>query len=228
MQEPASTTQPSVTESQSEIASRAEQLREQATSAPLEARDAAWGWFQQLGEEVGRDRDQGSAALAELFALGTPPAGIDGRTEGILVAPLITGSVDRAMRGLAGAWMPWMGKRFDAAGNRGDNVLRQSARWPVKLFWPLYATRELGDDRTAFDFETRVETSEDDSSVDVLVIDYVVMDSNPRFVIKRIRDELVEIVPGANLGKVLWRHGDGSYALIGYFALRSDRGIDRS
>ena len=227
MQEPASTTQPSVTESQSEIASRAEQLREQATSAPLEARDAAWGWFQQLGEEVGRDRDQGSAALAELFALGTPPAGIDGRTEGILVAPLITGSVDRAMRGLAGAWMPWMGKRFDAERKRGDNVLRQSARWPVKLFWPLYPTRELGDDRTAFDFETRVETSEDDSSVDVLVIDYVVMDSNPRFVIKRIRDELVEIVPGANLGKVLWRHGDGSYVLIGYFALRSDPAIDR-
>ena len=227
MQEPASTTQPSVTGSQSEIASRAEQLREQATSAPLEARDAAWGWFQQLGEEVGRDRDQGSAALAELFALGTPPAGIDGRTEGILVAPLITGSVDRAMRGLAGAWMPWMGKRFDAERKRGDNVLRQSARWPVKLFWPLYPTRELGDDRTAFDFETRVETSEDDSSVDVLVIDYVVMDSNPRFVIKRIRDELVEIVPGANLGKVLWRHGDGSYVLIGYFALRSDPAIDR-
>jgi hypothetical protein len=48
------------------------------------------------------------------------------------------------------------------------------------------------------------------------------MDSNPRFLIKRIRDELVEIVPGANLGKVLRRHGDGSYALIGYFALRND------
>jgi len=227
MPEPASATQPSVAEPQSETARRVAELREQGTSAPLEARDAAWGWFEQLGEEVGRDRDAGAAALAELFALGTPPAGIDGRTEGILVAPLISGPVDRAMRGLAGAWMPWMGKRFDAAGNRGDNVLKQSARWPVKLFWPLYATRDLGDDRTAFDFETRVEPSEDDSSVDVLVIDYVVMDSNPRFVIKRIRDELVEIVPGANLGKVLWRHGDGSYVLIGYFALRSDPAIDR-
>jgi hypothetical protein len=228
MQEPASTTQPSVAESQSETASRVAELREQATSAPLEACDAAWGWFQQLGEEVGRDRDQGSAALAELFALGTPPAGIDGRTEGILVAPLITEPVDRAMRGLASLWIPWLGKRFDAGANRGDNVLRRGARWPAKLFWPLYETRPLGDDRTAFDFETRVEPSEDDSSVDVLVIDYVVMDSNPRFVIKRIRDELVEIVPGANLGKVLWRHGDGSYALIGYFALRSDPAIDRS
>jgi ABC-type multidrug transport system fused ATPase/permease subunit len=42
------------------------------------------------------------------------------------------------------------------------------------------------------------------------------------YLIRDILDELVEIVPGANLGKVLWRHGDGSYALIGYFALRND------
>jgi hypothetical protein len=223
MAEPASATQPSVTDAQSAIASRVGELREQAASEPIEARDAAWHWFQQLGEEVARDRDAGSAALSELFALGTPPAGIDGRTEGILVAPLIASPVDRAMRAIEGlVGLPWLGKRFDAGANRGDNVLRQSARIPAKLFWPLYSTRPLGDDRSAFDFETRVEPSEDDSSVEILVIDYVVMDSNPRFVIKRIRDELVEIVPGANLGKVLWRHGDGSYALIGYFALRND------
>ena len=221
MAEPAPAVQPTTEESRSAIASRIAELREQAASAPIEARDAAWQWFEQLGDEVGRDRDAGAGALAELFALGVPPAGIDGRTEGILVAPTITPPVDRLMRGLSGAWMPWLGKRFDAEANLGDNVLRQSARWPAKLFWPLYGTRPFGDDRTAFDFETRVEPSEDDSRVEVLVIDYVVMDSNPRFLIKRIRDELVEIVPGANLGKILWRHGDGSYALIGYFALRS-------
>jgi hypothetical protein len=221
MAEPAPAAQPTTEESRSAIASRVAELREEAASAPIEARDAAWQWFEQLGDEVGRDRDAGAAALAELFALGVPPAGIDGRTEGILVAPTITPPVDRLMRGLSGAWMPWLGKRFDAEANLGDNVLRQSARWPAKLFWPLYGTRPFGDDRTAFDFETRIEPSEDDSRVEVLVIDYVVMDSNPRFLIKRIRDELVEIVPGANLGKILWRHGDGSYALIGYFALRS-------
>jgi hypothetical protein len=210
-----------VTAERSDIASRVAVLHEQSATAPLEARDAAWRWFEQLGEETRRDRSGGSEALNELFALGTPPRGIDGRTEGILVTPLITPPVDRLMSGIVGAWMPWLGKRFDAAAGRGDNVLRESARWPAKLFWPLYGTRRLGDDRTAFDFETRVEPSKDDSSVDVLVIDYVVMDANPRFLIKRIRDELVQIVPGANLGKILWRHGDGSYALIGYFALRS-------
>jgi hypothetical protein len=226
MAEPTSPVEVAVAQSPSAIGLRVGELREQAASAPVEARDAAWQWFEELGESVSRDRDAGSESLAELFSLGTPPAGIDGRTEGILVAPLIAAPVDRAMRALEGLiGLPWLGKRFDAAASRGDNVLRQSARYPAKLLWPRYSTRGLGSDRSAFDFETRVEPSEDDGPpVDVLVIDYVVVDSNPGFLIKRIRDELVEIVPGANLGKILWRHGDGSYALIGYFALRSPAG----
>jgi hypothetical protein len=221
MAEPAPAVQPTVQQDRSEVADRVAELREQAAADPLQARDETWRWFGQLGEQAGRDAEPAAAALAELFALGDPPAGIEGRTEGILVAPTISPPVDRLLRGISGAWMPWLGKRFDADAQRGDNVLTQSARWPAKLFWPLYGTRPLGDDRSAFDFETRVEPSEDDRSVEVLVIDYVVVDSNPGFLIKRIRDELVEIVPGANLGKVLWRHGDGSYSLIAYFALRS-------
>jgi hypothetical protein len=221
MAESAPAVEPAVEEARSEVEGRVAELREQAGSAPLEARDAAWQWFHRLGDQVGDDRDSGTAALNELFALGTAPAGIDGRTEGILVAPLIAGPLDRVLGLLPRSRLPWLGKRFDQQAKRGDNVLRQSARLPAKLLWPFYSTRPLGNDRTAFDFETRVESSEDDSSTEVLVIDYVVMDSNPGFLIKRIRDELVEIVPGANLGKVLWRHGDGSYALIGFFALRS-------
>src|SRR5256885_1186640 len=135
MAEPASAAKPSVADAQSAIAGRVAELREQAPSAPIEARDEAWRWFEQLGEEVGRDREPGTAALAELFSLGIPPAGIDGRTEGILVAPLIATPVDRVMRAIEGlVGLPWLGKRFDADANRGDNVLRQSARYPAKLF----------------------------------------------------------------------------------------------
>jgi hypothetical protein len=140
MAEPASTVKSPVEESRSEVAGRVGELREQAATAPGEARDAAWRWFEELGEEARHDRSTAAAALEDLFRLGTPPAGIDGRTEGILVAPLIAPPIDRLLRGVTGTWMPWQGKRFDPAAKRGDNVLTRSARWPAKLFWPLYRT----------------------------------------------------------------------------------------
>src|SRR5919198_1852067 len=96
----------------SEVERRVAELREQAARSPEEARDACWQWFEELGEEVGRDRAAGTAKLNELFRTGTPPAEIDGRTEGILVAPLIAGPVDGGLRRLARLWMPWQGKRF--------------------------------------------------------------------------------------------------------------------
>ena len=208
----------------SEIAARVGELRTLAADSPLKARDLAWDWICALRDGAGEDRDRTSAKLDELFREGVPAAKVDGRTEGILVMPLIARPVDGFLRRVTGAWMPWMGKRIDRSASRGDNVLRNDARWPAKLLWPLYGTKSLGDARAAFDFETRVESGKVDPDVDVLVIDYSVVDSNPRFVIKRIRDELVEIVPGANLGKVLWRGGDGSHTLIGFFALRSELG----
>lgn len=210
------------TEELTEVGQRLAELRSLAESSSTQARDETWAWFKQLGEATGDDREAGTAALNELFSFGTPPQGIDGQTEGILVAPLIASRVDGPLRAITGAWMPWLGKRFDAAAGTGDNVLAGSARWPAKLLWPLYGTRALGGDRSAFDFETRVEPSEDEADTDVLVIDYHPVESNPGFIIRKIRDELVQIVPGANLGKVLWRHGDGSYSLIGFFALRTD------
>ena len=214
--------QQATTEPTSEVGRRLSELRALAAESPREARDEAWAWFEELGKETGGDRDGGTASLNELFRSGSPPREIDGRTEGILVTPLIFGPLDRVLRGLTGAWMPWLGKRFDSTEARGDNVLRNDVRWPAKLFWPLYGTSSLGDARAAFDFETRVEPGEDDPDIDVLVIDYAPVESNPRFIIRSIRDELVEIVPGANLGKVLWRGRDGSHSLIGFFALRTE------
>ena len=197
------------------------ELRERGQRSPVEARDATWEWLLELRERAGRDRDAACATLRELFRAGTPPRDIDGRTEGILLTPLIAGPVDLGIRVLASVWMPWLGKRFNRQTASGDNLLRGSARWPAKLLWPRYETQPLGNDRAAFEFETRVEEGKDDPDLNVLVIDYSVVDSNPGLIIKSIRDELVEVVPGANLGKILWRSGGGSHSLIGYFALRS-------
>ena len=167
------------------------------------------------------DRETASDALAELFACGQPSRGIDGPTDGILVAPLLHPVPDTLLRYIAAWQMPWLGKRFDARHKTGDNLLATSARWPIKLIWPFYGTRAGDGNRVAFDFETRVEPGAVEPSVDVLVIDYAPVKGNPNLVVRSIRDELVDIVAGAHLGRVLWHQGDDRYKNIAYFALRT-------
>ena len=205
------------TQTGSAIATRVAQLRELAETDPRAAQEATWGWFKELGKR----RDE--AKLAELYTHGDPPRGLDGPTEGILVAPLIQGVFDRIATTVTGGWMPWLGKSFDAAAQRGYNRLAPSARWPAKLLWPLYSTTDDDDARHAFDFETAIEPGKADPGVQVLKIDYEPVTDNPNLVIRRIRDELVRVVPDTYLGKILWRSGSGdeaTYACIGYFALR--------
>ena len=203
----------------SPIARRVDALRKLAASDPESARDLCWALLRELGARAPLHADA-AAGLDELFHLGTPPERIDGQTEGILVGFVWRRPVNVALRAVTGAWMPWLGKRFNAAESRGDNVLLTSARWPSKLLWPLYQSRPAEGGRAAFDFETAVEPSKDDPSMDALKIDYHDVAENPRLLIRSIRDELVEIVPGAYLGKMLWRHDDERHTLLAYFALR--------
>jgi hypothetical protein len=203
----------------SPIARRVEALRELAGRDPESARDLCWALFKELGARAPLHTDA-VADLDELFHLGTPPERIDGQTEGILVAFVWRRPVNVALRAITGAWMPWLGKRFHASEGRGDNVLLTSARWPSKLLWPLYRSRPAEGGRAAFDFETEVEPSKDDPSMRALKIDYHDVAENPRLLIRSIRDELVEIVPGAHLGKMLWRHDAERHTLLAYFALR--------
>jgi hypothetical protein len=205
---------------QSRVARRVDALRKLADKDPESARDLCWALFKALGSRAPVHADA-AAELDELFHLGTPPERIAGQTEGILVAFVWRRPVNLALRAITGGWMPWLGKRFDAASSRGDNVLLASARWPSKLLWPLYRTRPAEGGRTAFDFETAVEPSKDDPSMQVLKIDYHDVAENPRLLIRSIRDELVEIVPGAYLGKMLWRHDADRHTLLAYFALRN-------
>ena len=205
----------------SPIAERLGELRELAASDPAVAQETAWAWVRELG------RRRAERELGELYKLGNPPIDLDGPTEGILVVPLIQGQLDLVLTTVTGGWMPWLGKSFDASANRGYNRLAPSARWPAKLLWPLYGTSDDGDARHAFDFVTAIEPGKADPEVQVLKIDYGPVESNPRLVIRQIRDELVELVPDTYLGKILWRSGDGAeatYANIGYFALRQPAG----
>jgi hypothetical protein len=196
------------------IAKRLEGLREVAVTDPRRAQRETWAWIQELGQA----RD--SAGLEELFSLGTPaPKDLDGPTDGILVTSFINPVADLPIRLLTRAWMPWMGKRFDAASRTGINRMTSSSRWVSKLLWPLYSMREAPDERLAFEFETGVEPGRIDPAVDVLKIDYEPVTSNPRLGIRQIRDELVELVPDTYLGRILFKLR-GRYSNIGYFALR--------
>ena len=199
------------------VAERLSKLRELAQQDPTRAQERTWAWFKELGGA--RDAD----SLEQLFALGTPPRNLDGPTEGILVVPFIQGFFDRFATTVTGFWMPWMGKSFDAANAKGTNRLAGSARWPSKLLWPRYGTREAPDGRLAFDFETNVEPGKIEPAVDVLKIDYEPVEENPGLVIRSIRDELVEMVPHTYLGRILYKSGDG-YKNIGYFALKQPAG----
>ena len=104
-------------------------------------------------------------------------------------------------------------------------MLARSARLPARLPWPSYSMRDAGEGLAAFDFQTWVEPGALDPETDVLVIDYACVESNPRLLIKQVRDELVEIAPGAHLGKMLWRSGSGvdtRHTLLAFFALKSE------
>ena len=199
---------------------RVERLRKLAKREPITAQNETWEWFKRLGKLAGSDREAADVQLGELFRLGKTPKGLDGPTEGILVTPLIQPLADRALRTITSLWMPWQGKRFDAKANRGDNRLVGSARWPAKLLWPLYGTKPGPDGRLAFEFNTFAEPGKVDPDVKVLVIDYASVDDNPGLVIKRIRDELVEVSPNTYLGKILYRTGEDEFTNIGFFALR--------
>lgn len=185
-----------------------------STTTPTPSQEETWERF----KELGRRRD--FEALEKLFAAGTAPRGLDGPTDGILVAPMIQGAVDRAFSLITSGWMPWLGKSFDAEQERGTNLLAGSARWPARALWPRYETRPRGDSLEAFDFQTRVAPGAIEPSVDVLKIDYGPVPDNPGLIIRSILDELVEIVPDTYLGRILWRQEGNRFANIGYFALK--------
>jgi hypothetical protein len=194
-----------------------------AEDDPELAKERVWAQIRLAGQRAGRRPEEARDSLNRIFRLGTPPdPAIDGETEGILVTPVMPGGIEQGFRGLTNAWMPWAGKRFDSAESTGDNILTPSARIPAKVQWPTYTPEELPDGRlAAFKFRTYVSPGTVDPDRQTLKIDYD-SDENPDFVIRQILDELVQVVPGANLGKVLMRRGrDKPFGLIGYFALKN-------
>lgn len=166
-------------------------------------------------------RTHAIAALDDLFRGGSAP---DPQPEGFKRGELITMSAtrpsDAAVRGIAALYMPWLGKSFDPSTQSGVNILKPSAKGPMKVLWRNYTPeREMADRLEVFRFRTRIEAGAVDPGLQVLKIDYD-SDANPHFIIRRILDELVQIDERLYLGKILFRT-KRAWHPIGFFSLQS-------
>jgi hypothetical protein len=186
-----------------------------------DAKDEAWQWIVDLKEQAKSDSKAAVDELDAIFKLGNTPTDLHGPTDGILVTTTTNAVIDPAVRFITSLWMPWQGKRFDAATATGDNRMTSSSSLPSKLLWPLYKMKDAADGKLAFNFKTYRDAGKADPDVQVMVIDYSDVDDNPMLVIKSIRDELVEVLPGTYLGKILFRLPGDRYEMIGFFALRT-------
>lgn len=199
-------------------------LRALADTDLLNAQDATWAWFGRLAALTTRDRDRATRELARLFGEGATPPPLEGFADGLAIATLIQPRADSIGRRLVGAFGPWLGKHFDADRGVGENRVTPGFSVASRLLWPMHRTHPDGRDRAGFAFRTYFDGGVVEPRVPVLVIDYDGVPGNPRNIVPRVRDELVQIVPGAYLGRALWKHRDGSFTVIGYFALREPVG----
>jgi hypothetical protein len=216
------TLQPDPLEPRAEEVERyVEALQVLAETDPDLARSQTWDQIRLAGMRAGRHRAEAHDSLSRIFRLGTlPEPMLDGRYDGVAITPTTFAGADPVLRALASLWMPWLGKRFDVETQTGDNVMLPSARLPSKLFWPSYRFRRLSDGcYAAFRFRTYSGVGALDQERRVLKIDYD-WEENPSLLIRDILDELVQVVPGVNLGRALLRSGGPNWRLVGYFALR--------
>jgi hypothetical protein len=175
-----------------------------------------------IANNIGKERDKSIATINALFKLGhAPDVAIDGPCRGQLLSSTLFGPLDTFGRSLARLYLPWKGKKFDAASASGCNIFTRSAPVIGRLIWPSYSAwkRYRPGKFTAFKFNTYTGQGVQDPEVSTLKLDYD-NPTNPRLLIRSVLDELVQISGNYYLGKaMLWRP-NGRYRLAAFFALR--------
>ena len=171
-----------------------------------------------------RDRAQGWAALNELFRSGkAPPSPLDGRYDGKLIALDLAPGLTQLFQWLTDAWMPWLGKTFNASQQLGDNIFTRDSYLLARGFNPFYGGFIADQPGTyrGFAFRTYVASGLMDPDCTVLKIDYDLKE-NPVLTVRRVLDELVQIDDNLYLGKAHVRWWWGDWQTVAYFTLRGD------
>jgi hypothetical protein len=170
------------------------------------------------------DRARGWAALNEIFREGTPPhPPLDGKYAGELVALDMKPGLTQFFGSIASAWLPWKGKRFDAAGSCGDNIFTRDSLAPAHIFFPGYSGYADDGPGTyrAFQFRTSIGAGLFDPDRQVLKLDYD-LEGNPGLSVRRVLDELVQVADGYYLGKAHLHWWWGEWQTVAFFTLAAD------
>jgi hypothetical protein len=187
----------------------------------LSAQEAILEPVRQAQQLLAQDRAVGLARLHEIFRLGSVPSpALQGRYRGELVALDIAPILTPLFTALTRWWLPWQGKRFDAAASLGDNLFSRDVLPLSYVLMPFYRGRIPDTPTTfrAFTFRTYIAPGLSDPAHEVLKIDYN-LPQNPALNVRRVMDELVEIGDGVYLGQAHVRWWWGTWQLVAYFAL---------
>jgi hypothetical protein len=195
------------------------------SSASVQSQDTVTQRVRAAQNLLKHDRRRALDLLNALFREGMPPdPALDGRCAGQLVAVDIAPVLTPLTEALLSRWLPWKGKFFQAAQDQGDNIFVRSSKPLGRVLWPMY--RDYRDDGSqtfrAFQFRTYVAPGRDDPDRQVLKIDYD-LPANPRFTIRRVLDELVQVADNYYLGKAHLKWWWGRWQMVVYFALQREQ-----
>ena len=171
-----------------------------------------------------RDRAQGLAALNSLFRTGTvPEPSLTGRCGGKLIALDLAPGLTQLFQSLTNAWMPWLGKTFNAVNQSGDNIFTQDSYPLARFFNPFYRGFVVDGPKTyrGFAFHTYIAPGLADPDRSVLKIDYN-LNENPSLSVRRVLDELVQLTEDLYLGKAHVHWWSGGWQTVAYFTLSGD------
>src|SRR3954465_10375789 len=121
--------------------------------------EAALTYMRAVQMTLQQDRARGLAALNDLFRSGdTLDQPLHGRYVGELIALDIAPVLTQVAQKVAGWWMPWQGKTFDATPACGANIFPPASLPLARLCWPFYRrfVQENAQTYRAFAFRTWV------------------------------------------------------------------------